>query len=109
MLGLLSPELAAGIRRVKGVKKLGVRLGNWLSSEEAASGWRAWPAIRTFASRQNCFNPSRTRKSQHPTMNANLKKVLLQSRKRIAWAHCYCSSRGYQGLSGESRLRHPAA
>ena len=33
--GLLSPELAAGIRRVKGAKKLGVRLGNWLSSNEA--------------------------------------------------------------------------
>jgi site-specific recombinase XerD len=33
--GLLSPDLAAGIRRVKGAKKLGVRLGNWLSSEEA--------------------------------------------------------------------------
>ena len=33
--GLLSPELAAGIRRVKGVKKLGVRLGNWLTAEEA--------------------------------------------------------------------------
>jgi len=30
--GLLSPELAAGVRRVKGVKKLGVRLGNWLST-----------------------------------------------------------------------------
>jgi CheB methylesterase len=30
--GLLSPDLAAGIRRVKGVKKLGVRLGNWLPS-----------------------------------------------------------------------------
>jgi len=29
--GLLSPELAAGIRRVKGVKKLGMRLGNWLT------------------------------------------------------------------------------
>src|ERR1017187_2880803 len=28
--GLLSADLAAGIRRVKGVKKLGVRLGNWL-------------------------------------------------------------------------------
>jgi hypothetical protein len=25
--GLLSPDLAAGIRRVKGVKKIGVRLG----------------------------------------------------------------------------------
>jgi len=28
--GLLSPDLAAGIRRVKGAKKLGRRLGNWL-------------------------------------------------------------------------------
>jgi site-specific recombinase XerD len=28
--GLLSPELAAGIRRVKGARRLGVRLGNWL-------------------------------------------------------------------------------
>jgi hypothetical protein len=25
--------LAAGIRRVKGVKKLGIRLGNWLTAE----------------------------------------------------------------------------
>ena len=38
--GLLSPELAAGIRRVKGVKKLGVRLGNWLSAEEARRLWQ---------------------------------------------------------------------
>jgi site-specific recombinase XerC len=37
--GLLSPELAAGIRRVKGVKKLGVRLGNWLTVEEARRFW----------------------------------------------------------------------
>lgn len=32
--GLLSPELAAGIRRVKGVKQLGSRLGNWLSTNQ---------------------------------------------------------------------------
>jgi site-specific recombinase XerD len=32
--GLLSPELAAGIRRVKGVHRLGVRLGNWLTPEQ---------------------------------------------------------------------------
>ena len=32
--GLLSPELAAGIRRVKGVRRLGVRLGNWLTIEQ---------------------------------------------------------------------------
>ena len=33
--GLLSPELEAGIRRVKGAKRIGVRLGNWLSAEQA--------------------------------------------------------------------------
>src|SRR5581483_389119 len=34
--GLLSPELAAGIRRVKGVKQLGARTGNWLTRDQAA-------------------------------------------------------------------------
>jgi site-specific recombinase XerD len=34
--GLLSPELAAGISRVKGVKQLGFRAGNWLSAEECS-------------------------------------------------------------------------
>ena len=38
--GLLSPELAASIRRVKGVKKLGVRLGNWLTADEARRFWQ---------------------------------------------------------------------
>jgi len=38
--GLLSPDLAAGIRRVKGAKKLGMRLGNWLTVEEARSLWQ---------------------------------------------------------------------
>lgn len=32
--GLLSPELAAGINRVKGVKQLGFRFGNWLTIEQ---------------------------------------------------------------------------
>jgi site-specific recombinase XerD len=39
--GLLSPEHAAGIRRVKGVKKLGIRLGNWLSPKEARELWQS--------------------------------------------------------------------
>src|SRR5437773_12441790 len=38
--GLLSPDLAAGIRRVKGAKKLGIRLGNWLTVDEARSLWQ---------------------------------------------------------------------
>jgi integrase len=33
--GLLSPELAAGIRRVKGAKRLGTRVGNWLTLDQA--------------------------------------------------------------------------
>jgi integrase len=33
--GLLAPELAAGIARVKGAKSKGVRVGNWLSLRQA--------------------------------------------------------------------------
>jgi site-specific recombinase XerD len=33
--GLLAPELAAGIARIKGVKAKGVRVGNWLSIRQA--------------------------------------------------------------------------
>jgi integrase len=33
--GRLSPELAIGIRRVKGVKRLGRRMGNWLTRNQA--------------------------------------------------------------------------
>ena len=33
--GLLTPDLAAGIRRVKGAKRIGVRLGNWLTAEQS--------------------------------------------------------------------------
>jgi site-specific recombinase XerD len=34
--GLLSPDLAAGINRVKGVKQLGCRSGNWLTIEQSS-------------------------------------------------------------------------
>ncbi len=33
--GLLAPEFAAGIARVKGAKSKGVRMGNWLSLRQA--------------------------------------------------------------------------
>src|SRR5437899_8093930 len=39
--GLLSADLAAGIRRVKGVKELGGRLGNWLAAEQGQALWQA--------------------------------------------------------------------
>ena len=31
----MSPDLAAGIRRVKGAKRLGVRIGNWLTLDQS--------------------------------------------------------------------------
>jgi integrase len=44
--GLLAPELASGITRVKGVASKGVRLGNWLSLKQAQALLNA-PDIRT--------------------------------------------------------------
>jgi site-specific recombinase XerD len=44
--GLLSPELAAGIERVRDVKQLGVRLGNWLTAEQGRALVDA-PSIQT--------------------------------------------------------------
>src|SRR5450631_2318569 len=35
--GLLAPELAAGISRVKSAKSVGIRVGNWLSARQAQS------------------------------------------------------------------------
>ena len=40
---LLSPELAIGIRRVKGVKRLGRRIGNWLTQDQSQSLLNAIP------------------------------------------------------------------
>jgi site-specific recombinase XerD len=44
--GLLAPELAAGITRVKGAKAKGVRVGNWLSVRQAQTPLNA-PDIST--------------------------------------------------------------
>src|SRR5947208_11638059 len=44
--GLLAPELAAGICRVKSVKSIGIRVGNWLSVRQAQNLLNA-PDART--------------------------------------------------------------
>src|SRR5215470_830266 len=45
--GLLAPELAAGIARVKSAKSVGIRTGNWLSARQAQSLLNA-PDIATL-------------------------------------------------------------
>jgi site-specific recombinase XerC len=44
--GLLAPEPAAGIARIKGVRSHGVRVGNWLSLRQAQALLNA-PDVRT--------------------------------------------------------------
>jgi integrase len=51
--GLLSPDLAAGIRCVKSVRRLGVRVGNWLTAEEGKKLLGAENAD-TLRCRRNC-------------------------------------------------------
>ena len=51
--GLLSADLATGIRRVKGAKKLGIRLGNWLTPEQAKSLWQA-PDTTRLRGKRDC-------------------------------------------------------
>jgi site-specific recombinase XerD len=50
--GLLSPELAAGIQRVKGTKKLGVRLGNWLTADQCKNLLKA-PDCQTLEGKRD--------------------------------------------------------
>jgi site-specific recombinase XerD len=50
--GLLSPDLAAGIRRVKGAKRIGVRLGNWLSAEQVKTLMRS-PDLATVRGKRD--------------------------------------------------------
>src|SRR3984957_17810772 len=50
--GLLNPELAAGIHRVKGFGKLGSRLGNWLTAGEASVLWEL-PDGQTLTGKRN--------------------------------------------------------
>jgi site-specific recombinase XerD len=45
--GLLAPELAAGISRVKSAKSVGIRMGNWLSARQAQTLLNA-PDITTL-------------------------------------------------------------
>jgi site-specific recombinase XerD len=53
--GLLSPDLAASIRRVKGAKKLGTRLGNWLTCAQGRKLLEAPDRDRTKGKRDHAI------------------------------------------------------
>ena len=52
MYSWVGPELAAGIRRVKGAKRIGVRLGNWLTAEQSRAVIQA-PNAETLKGRRD--------------------------------------------------------
>jgi len=47
----------AGIRRVKGVRRIGIRVGNWLTVEQAGGCWQLLRAIRCVAKETTQFSP----------------------------------------------------
>lgn len=51
--GLLSPDIAAGIRRVKGVRKHGVRISNWLTIEQGQMLLHAFNDV-TLRGKRDC-------------------------------------------------------
>jgi site-specific recombinase XerC len=65
--GLLAPELAAGIQRVKSAKSIGVRMGNWLSLKQAQALLNV-PDITTLKGLRVArrFSPRRITPSSNP-------------------------------------------
>ena len=58
--GLLSSDLAAGIRRVKGVRNLGMRLGNWLTVEQSLALWQTPDCEKLKGKRDRALHRMRT-------------------------------------------------
>ena len=89
--GLLSADLAAGIRRVKGVKKLGIRLGNWLTAEEAQALWQAPDREQIKGKRDRALLATTARLRASPPRIRKLTFRHLQQRegplgnRRLAW------------------------
>ena len=79
--GLLSPELAAGIQRVKGEKRLGVRLGNWLTAEQW--GFRRSRTLNPKGSRTAFRDKPEHLRSVATLASRLCKKCSASSRKNI--------------------------
>ena len=102
--GLLSADLAAGIRRVKGVKKLGVRLGNWLTAEQGITLWQAPDRERLKANPGETGSPRslpgmllrsspqrREWRASHPTTCVGRARVYV-GRSEVNWSRFSFSS-----------------
>src|SRR5437879_3124747 len=102
--GLLSPELAAGIRRVKGSKRLGVRLGNWLTAEQARSLWQPPNAGRQKASGIERFWPFYLAAGfvveNCPTLRSTISSVAKSTGPSLIWSERGATSEPSPSLLG---------
>jgi site-specific recombinase XerD len=83
--GLLAPELAAGIARVKSAKSVGIRVGNWLSLRQAQALLSA-PDIATVKGLRDrassCSGPSCLQQASRRTSNLFTLQALCRRRWR---------------------------
>jgi site-specific recombinase XerC len=67
--GLMAPDLAAGIARVKSAKSVGIRTGNWLSIRKA----------QNFLKRAGYQNFERAAQPRHPCCSSGLRPASVRS------------------------------
>ena len=76
--GLLSPELVAGIRRVKGIKRFGQPVGNWLTAQQVQS------------KRLACPPPEQARRLPYGGLRWHTTCLTFLLRQMDKWADCRC-------------------
>jgi hypothetical protein len=124
--GLLSPEPAAGIQRVKGAKKLGVRVGNWLLANEARDSCKgglcrardtrglsgsireAHGPLSLGMSRLSSRPHDRGQSSASSSLFTNHPKHFMSNRKRIQIALTTSSTLSSQRSVASCRSERPA-
>ena len=100
--GLLNPEQTAGIRRVKGAKKLGVRLANWLLANEASALWEL-PGPLLCAPKPRCRSANWSRS------NFCLDMSRFRRQRNIMRSGWLCRVASVSACQSDRRLRTPTA
>ena len=84
--GLLAPELAQGISRVKSVKSTGIRVGNWLSQRQAQALLSA-PDIIDGSRAARSRDPGRSSRLRTPAIGSGGAHVRARPAARWALVH----------------------
>jgi hypothetical protein len=108
--GLLAPELATGISRVKSVKSTGIRVGNWLSQRQAQETPGRTRVLNRARPARSCDSrrPTRVLPPAFRSCGTNLRACSTTRRTlvycRSSWKARACSNRADADV-GENRDR----